>query len=106
MNGSMAIGSRRTTPVWPVAAAVVSLPSDAPTYTPCIQLNAWNTSGIVRLRRPPNTIAVTGTPSGSSHAGSSTGVFVAGAVKRLLGWAAAHVQLGDHSLPCQSIAFR
>src|SRR3712207_705661 len=97
MNGSMAIGSRRTTPVCPVAAAVVSLPSVAPTYTPCIQLNAWYTSGIVRLRRPPKTMAVTGTPAGSSHAGSMTGLFVAGAVKRLFGCAAGDGTFGDHS---------
>src|SRR5512140_2598061 len=104
MNGSMAIGSRRTTPTWPVAAAVVSEPRVAPRYTPCIQLNAWNTSGTVRLRRPPKMIALTGTPSGSFHAGSSTGLLVTGAVNRLFGWAALVELAGVHSLPCQSIA--
>ena len=47
-----------------LAAAVVSLPRVAPRYTPCIQLNAWNTSGTTRDRRPPKTIADTGTPAG------------------------------------------
>src|SRR5688500_11786603 len=103
MNGSMAIGSRRTTPTWPVADAVVSLPSVAPTYTPCSQLNARKTSGIARLRRQPKTIAHTGTPAGSSHAGSSAGLFVAGAVKRLLGWAAFRPQSGVQGWPVQSI---
>src|SRR5688500_2985268 len=104
MKGSMAIGSRRTTPTAPVAAAVVSEPMVAPTYTPCIQLNAWNTSGMVRLRRPPKMIAFTGTPLGSPAAGSSTGLLLIGAVKRLLGCAALLVRFGVHSLPCQSIA--
>src|SRR5688572_20204548 len=102
MNGSIAIGSRRTTPTAPVAAAVVSEPIVAPTYTPCTQLNAWYTSGIVRDRRPPNTIAFTNTPLGSLAAGSSAGLLFMGAVKRLLGCAAFVPLLGDHSLPCQS----
>ena len=40
-NGSIAMGSRRTCPVVPAAAAVVSDPMVAPMYTPCDQLNAW-----------------------------------------------------------------
>src|SRR3954470_4490670 len=106
MNGSMAIGSRRTTPTCPVAAAVVSDPSVAPTYTPCVQLNAWYTSGITRLRRPPKMIALTGTPAGSSADGSSAGLWDIGAVNRLFGCAALRPPSGVHFCPVQSIASR
>src|SRR5271154_3181208 len=102
----MAMGSRRTLPTVPVAAAVISEPMVAPTYTPALQLKAWKTSGIVVARRPPNTIALMGTPFGSSQAGSIVGHCAAGAVKRALGCAAlAPVSLaicGDHLLPRQS----
>src|SRR5579883_865790 len=102
----MAIGSRRTLPTVPVAAAVISEPMVAPIYTPALQLNAWYTSGMVVARRPPKTIALIGTPSGSSHAGSMVGHCDAGAVKRALGCAAfAPLSLaicGVHLLPCQS----
>src|SRR5207249_11759303 len=60
----MANGSRRSTPAWPSAAAVVSDPQAEPRKTPCSQLNASFTSGIVLGRRPPNRIAESGTPSG------------------------------------------
>ena len=40
-NGSIAIGSRRTLPTVPPAAAVVSEPTVAPVYTPELQLKAW-----------------------------------------------------------------
>src|SRR4051794_10993750 len=103
MNGSIAIGSRRTTPTCPLAAAVVSEPIVAPTYTPWIQLNAWNTSGTVLDRLPPKTIAETSTPAGSSQAGSRAGLFVAGAVKRPFGWAAGRPQPGVHFWPVQSM---
>src|ERR1700759_2366888 len=43
---------------------------------------------MVVARRPPKTIALMGTPSGSSHAGSIVGHCDAGAVNRALGWAA------------------
>ena len=62
MNGSIAIGSRRTTPTAPAAAAVVSDDSVAPMKTPCTQSRASVTSGMVVLRRPPNRIAEIGTP--------------------------------------------
>src|SRR4051812_17861366 len=42
----------------------------------------------MRERRPPKMIPDTGTPPGSFQAGSSAGLFVHGAVKRLLGCAA------------------
>jgi len=67
MNGSIAIGSRRTTPTAPVAAAVVSLESVAPMNVPWFQSRASVTSGIVVLRRPPKRIASIGTPRGSSY---------------------------------------
>src|SRR5580692_1403299 len=61
---------------------------------------------MVVARRPPKMIALMGTPSGSSHAGSMVGHCEAGAVKRELGWAAlAPVSLaisGVHLFPCQS----
>src|SRR5690348_6401484 len=102
----MAIGSRRTFPTAPVAAAVVSEPMVAPMYTPELQLNAWNTRGIVVARRPPKIIALMGTPLGSSQAGSMVGHCEAGAVKRAFGCAAfAPVSLaifGVHFCPCQS----
>ena len=73
MNGSIAIGSRRTWPSPPVAAAVFSLDSVAPRNVPCCQSRDSVTSGIVSLRRPPKKIAEIGTPFGSSHSGASTG---------------------------------
>src|SRR5579864_4912232 len=102
----MAIGSRRTFPTVPVAAAVISEPIVAPTYTPELQLKVWKTSGMVVARRAPKIIALIGTPVGSSQAGSIEGHCEAGAVKRALGCAAfAPVALaisGVHFLPCQS----
>src|SRR5580704_2757651 len=102
----MAMGSRRTLPTVTVAAAVISEPIVAPTYTPELQLKVWKTSGMVVARRPPKMIALIGTPFGSSHAGSMEGHWEAGAVKRAFGCAAlAPVDLaiwGVHLFPCQS----
>ena len=67
MNGSIAIGSRRTTPTAPTAAAVVSEESVAPMKVPWFQSRASVTSGMVVLRRPPKRIASIGTPRGSSY---------------------------------------
>src|SRR5579863_5414854 len=103
-KGSIAIGSRRTIPTLPVAAAVVSLPSVAPKKTPCSQLKACMTSGTVVARRPPKMIALMGTPCGSSQNLLSAGLFVAGAVKRELGWAALFPDDGSHGLPVQSVS--
>src|SRR5580700_4003364 len=102
-KGSIAKGSRRTTPTLPAAAAVVSLPSVAPKKTPFIQLNACMTSGIVVARRPPKTIALMGTPSGSSANLLSAGLFTAGAVKREFGCAALSGDPFFHGLPSQSV---
>src|SRR3954462_13795989 len=57
---------------------------------------------MVLERRPPKTIADTSTPCGSSHAGSSAGLFVHGAVNRLFGCAAFRPQSGVHRWPVQS----
>src|ERR1700756_3627121 len=61
---------------------------------------------MVVARRPPKTMALIGTPAGSSQAGSMVGHCDAGAVKRAFGCAAfAPVFLaisGVHFLPCQS----
>src|SRR5439155_5336742 len=86
MNGSIAIGSRRTTPTAPAAAAVVSEDSVAPRYTPCTQSRACITSGIVVLRRPPKRIASIGTPRGSSYSSARIGHCVIGVQNRELGW--------------------
>src|SRR5271156_4484753 len=103
----MAMGSRRTLPTVPAAAAVISEPMVAPTYTPALQLKAWKTSGMVVARRPPKMMALIGTPSGDSQFGSMVGHCEAGAVKRELGCAAfapvAFAISGVQRLPCQSV---
>src|SRR5438477_11688272 len=95
------MGSETT---FPVAAAVVSEPIVAAIYTPESQSKASATSGTVSERRPPNTKADSGTPSGFSHSGSIDGHCVAGTVNRELGWAAFLPQSGVHSFPCQSMS--
>src|SRR5580698_9195254 len=59
---------------------------------------------MVPARRPPNTMALTGTPSGFSQSGSIVGHCEAGAVKREFAWAAGRPQPGVHSRPCQSVS--
>src|SRR5580765_42414 len=86
MKGSIAIGSRRTTPTAPVAAAVVSEESVAPMKTPWFQSLDSKTSGTVVLRRPPKRIAEMGTPLGSSYSGAIIGHWAAGVQKREFGW--------------------
>src|SRR3954451_10212592 len=86
MNGSIANGSRRTTPTAPVAAAVVSEDSVAPLKTPWFQSRASVTSGIVVFRRPPKRIAEMGTPWGSVYSGARIGHWVIGVQNRLFGW--------------------
>ena len=46
---------------------------EAPRRTPCFQLLASRTRGMVVGLLPPNKIAEIGTPAGSSQAGSITG---------------------------------
>src|SRR5713101_1485928 len=60
------------------------------------------TSGIVVARRPPKTIAESGTPCASSTCDDSAGLFAIGAVKRLFGWAAFSAEFGCHGRPRQS----
>src|SRR5258706_5187607 len=103
-NGIIAIGSRLTTPTFPVAAAVVSEPIVAAIYTPESQSAASETSGTVSERRPPNTNADIGTPCGFSQSESMEGHCDAGTVNRALGCAAFLPQPGVHSLPCQSVS--
>src|SRR6478752_8424259 len=86
MNGSMAIGSRRTTPTAPVAAAVVSLERVAPMKTPCCQSLDWVTRGMVVFRRPPNRIAEIGTPPGWKYSSAMIGHWVMGVQNREFGW--------------------
>src|SRR5271169_159871 len=84
----MAMGSRRSCPTLPAAAAVVSLLAVEPRKVPCCQSKASVTSGTMLARRPPNSMASIGTPLGSSHSGAITGHCRAGPVKRALGCAA------------------
>src|SRR5262245_7369269 len=62
---------------------------------------------MVEARRPPKMKACSGTPLGSSQAGSMVGHCEAGAVKRALGCAAFAPLLaaisGVQRLPCQSV---
>src|SRR5829696_2068973 len=87
-NGSIAIGSKRSCPTAPEAAAVVSTDIVEARKTPCSQSNAWWTSGTTVARRPPNRKASIGTPAGSSQAGSKVGQRVTETVKREFGCAA------------------
>src|SRR5438067_8823871 len=103
MNGSIAIGSRRTTPTWPTAAAVVSLDSVAPMYTPCVQSRASATSGTVVLRRPPNRIAEIGTPFGSSYSSARIGHCLIGVQNREFGCDDGSSDPGVQSRPFQSV---
>src|SRR5277367_5346029 len=103
-KGSIAMGSRRTTPTLPTAAAVVSEPSVAPRKTPWVQLNACITNGTVVARRPPKTIALIGTPCGSSANLERAGLLVLGAVKRAFGCAAFSFDPFFHGRPCQSVS--
>src|ERR1700736_889797 len=54
-------------------------------------------------RRPPKMMAEIGTPVGDSQSGSMVGHWLAGAVKRPLGWAAGVLDSGVHGLPRQSV---
>src|SRR3954453_14334136 len=103
MNGSIANGSRRTTPTAPVAAPVVSEDRVAPMNTPWFQSRASVTSGIVVLRRPPKRMAEIGTPFGSSYSGARIGHWVIGVQKRLFGWLEGSSLSGVQSRPFQSV---
>src|SRR6266508_5568403 len=103
MNGSMAIGSRRTTPTAPTAAAVVSDDSVAPMKTPCAQSRDSVTSGTVVARRPPKMIAEIGTPFGSSYSSAMIGHCLIGVQNRLFGWLESSPESGVHSRPFQSV---
>src|SRR5438093_13346358 len=100
-NGIIAIGSRRTTPTFPVIAAVVSVLMAEPRKTPCDQSKASNTSGITPVRREPKMTPEIGTPCGSSQFGAIDGHCWARTVKREFGCAAGPSP-GFHGRPCQS----
>ena len=59
-KGSIANGSRRSSPTAPLDAAVVSEAMVAPRKTPCRHERASETSGTARARRPPKRIAEIG----------------------------------------------
>src|SRR6267142_5904301 len=103
-KGSIAIGSRRSCPTLPAAAAVVSLLTVAPRKVPCCQLKASVTRGTIPARRPPNRIASMGTPLGSSHSGAITGHWLAGVVNREFGCAALRPDSGVQGRRSQSIS--
>src|SRR6516164_2725960 len=98
----MAIGSRRSCPTLPAAAAVVSLLAVAPKNVPCCQLNDSVTRGTMPARRPPNRMASMGAPVGSCHSGAITGHWLAGVVKRALGCAALRPACGVQGRRSQS----
>src|SRR4051794_3219470 len=102
-NGSIANGSKRSSPTVPAAAAVFSEDMIEPMNTPWRQSNASVTNGTFVARRPPNRIAEMGTPAGSSHSGASDGHCDAGAVNRAFGCAAGAPDSGVQSWPCQSM---
>src|SRR5439155_27298394 len=99
------MGSRLTTPTFPVAAAVVSEPIVAAIYTPESQSRTSATRGTVSERRPPNTKAEIGTPRGFSHSEWIDGPCDAGTVIRALGCPAFLPPPPVHSLPCHSVRF-
>src|SRR6185312_12961672 len=101
-NGFIAIESRRSTPTAPVAAAVVSEPIAAPISTPWLQSRASITSGSREGRRPPNTIALIGTPCAASAISDQVGHCLALTVKREFGCAAGPFA-GSYGRPCQSV---
>src|SRR5215211_5530687 len=103
-NGSIANGSKRSSPTLPAAAAVFSDDMIEPRNTPCFQSNDSVTSGTLVARRPPKRMAEIGTPAGSSHSGAIDGHWAAGTVKRALGWAAGVSDSGVQGLPFQSVA--
>src|SRR5699024_46161 len=77
-----------------------------PTNTPLFQSRDWYTRGVVWARRPPKMMAETGTPSPLSNSALMQGQFLAGAVKRLLGWAPFFSEvLPFQGSPVQSRAF-
>src|ERR671918_171152 len=99
------MGSKRSFPTSPVAAAVVSDDIVAPRKTPCSQSNDSETRGCTVARRPPNRKASIGTPLGSSHSSAIEGHCAAGVVKRAFGCAAGSWRSGVQSSPFQSIAW-
>ena len=105
MNGNIAIGSRRTTPTSPVAAAVVSDERVAPMNVPCTQSRDSVTSGTVVPRRPPKKIAEIGTPAGSSYSGARIGHCSMGVQYREFAWELGSSLDGVQSSPFHDMAW-
>ena len=97
------MGSRRSSPIAPAAAAVFSEATIEPKNVPWFQECASLTSGTTLALRPPNKIALMGTPAKSSHSSAMAGHCAAETVNRALGWAASVPESGVQSLPRQSI---
>src|SRR4051812_50094400 len=87
-NGSMAKGSKRSSPMVPAAAAVFSDDMIEPRKTPCCQSSDSVTSGTLVARRPPKRMAEIGTPAGSSPLGGVDGDCAPGGGERGVGGAA------------------
>src|SRR3954451_21050244 len=102
-KGSIAKGSKRSSPTVPAAAAVFSELIVAPRKTACFQSNASRTSGTPVERRPPSRNASIGTPAGSSQSSEIDGHWAAATVKRAFGCAAGAADSGLQLLPFQSI---
>src|SRR5437762_2782375 len=100
----MAMGSWRTAPTLPAAAAVVSLLMIEPRNVPCCHDIASLTRGTVVARRPPKRIAEIGTPAGSCHSGAITGHWLAGTQKRAFGCDALRPLAGVHGRRSQSVS--
>ncbi len=103
-NGSIANGSRRSSPTVPSAAAVRSEEMFDPRKTPWVQSVASSTSGTFVARRPPKRIASSGTPSAASQSSAICGHCAAATVKRELGCAAGRPDAGVQGLPSQSVS--
>src|SRR5512140_2516091 len=101
----MANGSRLRFPTAPMFADVVSDAAVAPRNTPWSHEYASVTRGTTVDLRPPKMKMSIGTPSGFSQSGQMTGHWLAGAVKRELGWAAGSLLAGVQSRPFQSMAW-
>ena len=81
----MAMGSLLITPTSPIAAAVVSEPTLAPTRTPWFQSFDSYTNGANSLLLPPKTMAEIGTPFEESARSEYFGLFLAETVNLELG---------------------
>ncbi len=101
-KGNIAMGSWRNLPRSPDAAAVFSEETMDPMKVPWFQSLASLTRGTTVARRPPNNMALMGTPCKSSASFAMTGHCLIETVKRALGCAAVVSLSGVQSFPFQS----